>query len=212
MKIHSYVFHYNRPRLLAQCVSDLSLIGSVKVVDDHSRIRPHNAIQPVKHCGRTNFNCLWQLAFDNATGIEADWFIFAQDDFTQWNLPALKHAIDYCGKHRVLHYHRDHREAVWNNFQPQQLDETYRRIGWVDAHYAISKWMLSEVMNYTVPVVTQSWKKLGASSGVGKYTTEFFKLKGVEIIQPVKSICHHAGNGCSVMHPIERLNNPLKSI
>lgn len=212
MKIHSYIFSYNREKLLLDCARQLSTVGSVTVVDDHSDfITTLHTLRSPQHLGKKGFHKHWQVAFNHASTTDADWFVFAQDDFGDWDTKALIDAMRFT-EDGVLHYHRDDRESVWVNYPPKRLNNLYRQIGWVDAHFAISNKTLRKVFNYRMPNVPDRWLNLNASSGVGKYITEHLQRHHVPIIQPYKSICDHMGNDCSMMHHDERKKFPLNSI
>lgn len=209
----SFIFSYNRKKLLMNCAKELSSFSDVFIIDDHSRF----TIYEYKHYksrvnnGKKGFWRQWQKAFDIAKESEHDIFMFAPDDAGNFDVDRIHKMVEGLKGKWVINYFRDDRDECWAKFKPYSVTINgveARQIGFMDCAIITNRETL-EAINFTMPKIPLHWLNLNASSGVGKYLSKEFNDNKIPIYQPLTSLAQHLGNECSVMHPKERLKIPI---
>ncbi len=209
----SFIFSYNRKKLLYNCAKELQQFSEVYVIDDCSKF----TIYTLKHYksrvnnGKKGFWKQWQVAFDKAKVSNHDIFLFSPDDAGEFDIERIQQMTASLKGKWVINYFRDERDECWAKFKPYNVNIggiEARQIGFMDCAIITNRETL-EAINFTMPKIPQSWLSLNASSGVGKYLSKAFNDLRIPTYQPLTSLAQHLGNECSVMHREERLKTPI---
>jgi hypothetical protein len=218
MRIHSYIFSYERPWLLYANAAELARIGSVTIVDDRSSsFTPsgYPSIVMPKHGGKEHFMRMWHAALADAKERDADVFIFSPDDVGNWDLLStvlLVAGLQGTHRHWAINFLRDQRDSQWNGIMPEP-GMVLRQVptdvvGFVDCALIVDRHTL-EAMEWTIPHGRKGDER---GSGVGRWLTDHLNRLAIPIYRPQRSFCDHLGNDCSVMHPDTRPNEPIVSV
>lgn len=219
MRIHSYIFHYNRPQFLYANASELARIGNVTVVDDRSEfdVKGYPVLVMSMHGGKDAFDAMWARAIADAKTSNADVFIFSPDDVGNWDLTALLTLVGALeGTHSpwAINFLRDNRDVNWNTLTPKEANiisqVPTQRVYFCDCALIVPRHTLA-LMNWNVPTGLRKKYNL-ESSGVGRWLTDKLNELNVPIYRPQRSFAEHLGNAHSVMHPILRLKEPITTL
>jgi hypothetical protein len=215
------VFSYNRPDMLSKVVEHVSAYGEVFVVDDASEFNVHNELPQnthvyiaPKHRGKTGYWQQWNVALEFAKQHTATHVCFMPDDFEGLDVERLINTINgLLPTHPfAINLVNDGREECWIAYQPQSCKingEPFKKVGFVDCGFIANRATLSITSYKIKPVPMERFAKNNMSSGVGEQLTRnYFGL--VNMYLPVKSFAYH-GTHLSMMHPEERIKNPLIS-
>lgn len=175
----------------------------VKIIDD-----------PATY-GKTNFWKRWKEAVDYCKSTNDDYFLFLPDDvkYIDWEF-LNQWMIRYYGKPFVLNLISDKRQNCWGKVFEKTPDlelQGYKLVnqGFFDCGGLIPRCVLDQIDIDEVP--SKWFDRPDKSSGVGFQLTMKFRRLGVRMYRPFPSLAKH-GNHPSIMHPEERLRNPLESL
>lgn len=209
------VFTYNRIDMLTRTLASLYYnVDDILILDDCSdyKLEGDNVLQNKVNGGKYNFWQQWQVAFDWVRLTDYDYYIFMPDDFTNMDCDRLLSTYKELDKEYgsvVLNLINDGRVQEWRAFKPKHYDN-YVNIGFTDCGFMTSRDVIQKLEFYIKPVSVE-WFRVANSSGVGSQLTKRMSKAGVNFFKPVKSFCYH-GEHDSVMHPEERIKNPLVSL
>lgn len=217
-------FTYNRLHMLIEQAGKLVnplIADQWKVIIDDGSDYPIKNLQKIgkridpavihrfQHVGKPGFWQLWDFALQACEKSEDELYIFLQDDVTNidWQRildthDKLKH-IDYA-----CQLINDDRGQLWTSAKPQPFDDELTRVDWTDCLFFCNRRALEWIGYEMRPVPKIRFTQKGISSGVGEQLTKRFNYCDVPIYRPKTSFCHH-GDHPSVMHPEERIKNPI---
>jgi hypothetical protein len=162
--------------------------------------------------GKKNFWKRYKQAFDICRESEHDWFLFLHDDEQHIDFQALeKFKQMFADEKIVLNLTSDVRTECWGNIYHPTPDimldgYTLKNQGFYDCSGLIHRNTLKGI---DMEEVKDSWfNRPDKSSGVGYQLTAKFRQKGIPMYRPFPSMAY-SGDHPSVMHPEERLKNPL---
>lgn len=216
------VFTCNRPKMLLKNLKYLDKFDQdIVVLDDYSdyNIDPFleyaDYYRTEEKLGRERYWHQWKLAFMLCAESDDDLFIFMPDDFLKLNYKKIVELHEYL-KHRSYSYNliNDGRTECFRQFTPKETSiepwETLQ-IGFNDCGFFCNRKTL-KLLNFRFDPVNplRFVNNPYISSGVGQQLTMRMRDNGVFMLMPEKSLAFH-GDHPSVMHGIERVNNPLIS-
>lgn len=220
------IFTYNRLDMLRQTVGECAGKDSIQVIDDESEYL-FSVIQSLgdlldttvyrfQHCGKENFYKLWDFALHNCEESGDQRFLFLPDDYSNIDFERIEaihnHFVMSSGYHKpyVCNLVNDGRPPQWGAPEHMQYNDDLELVGWVDCGFFCNRAAL-DYHGYDMGEVDKArFKVPGRSSGVGEQMSRRFRHAGVPMLRPYKSLAFH-GEHESVMHPEERIKNPLKS-
>lgn len=227
MKITVVLFSYNRPDMLLQSLKHLVKFKdmlNVIVLDDASHFdsKEHELYCDVfdrnkKNVGKKGFYKQWKKAFRMCQNNPSDIYLFAPDDFLSIDInKVIKMHQVIQSKFRTAYAFNIincGRKQCWTPFQPHRIGingEQLTELGFVDCGFFCNTQTLKR-LEFRIDKTPDVWfDRPTKSSGVGwQLSKRMYNLK-VKMFQPVKSYAFH-GDHQSVMHPNERIKNPLIS-
>ena len=218
------IFTFNRLHMLIEQAKELRPIDQFKlIIDDESDYPFKNLskltkkddnlrVTRIAHCGKEGFYKLWDYALSECERSKDDFFLFMPDDYSQIDFERIMATHEQLNKRAyVCNIVNDGRGKQWTTFDQQPYDENLTRIDWTDCGFFCNRLAFDWIGFELHPVPKSRFKKKGISSGVGEQLTRRWNHAGVPIYRPIKSFAF-SGDHASVMHPEQRLLDPLKSI
>ena len=211
MKIKIIIFSYERQQMLE------SLINEVKkydydVFDDGSSFKLTKNFHQFQHGGKPKFWRMWDYALRMLRNNHSDLFIFMPSDVSNINMPKIIELHNqFKGKAYAYNLINDGRKNCWNMIKPVQVDEHTMKVGFTDCGFFCNKQLLNRIGYYVNEINPRRFEHNDAiSSGVGQDLTFRMMRTNCNMYTPTKSLVHH-GDHDSLMHPKERIKNPLTS-
>ena len=211
MKIKIIIFSYERQQMLE------SLINEVKeydytIFDDGSSFKLNKNFHQFQHGGKPKFWRMWDYALRMLRDNHSDLFIFMPSDVSNVNMPKIIELHNqFKAKPYAYNLINDGRKNCWNMIKPVQVDEHTMKVGFTDCGFFCNKQLLNRIGHYVNEINPRRFEHNDAiSSGVGQDLTFRMLRTNCNMYTPTKSLVHH-GDHESLMHPKERIKNPLVS-
>lgn len=205
------IFSYERQQMLTNLLNELDGYQPI-VIDDGSSFKfPSFKFHQFKHGGKENFYKLWQYALLLAYKSEDDFYMFLPSDFQMLDLDKI-FSIYNDLKHEpfVCNIINDGRTTCWNSYKPIPLDNGLNQVFFTDCGFFCNRLALEKI-EFTINDIPKTrFNRSDISSGVGQQLTYLFNKNKVKMYTPLESLAFH-GEHESLMHPNERLKNPLIS-
>ena len=213
------IFSYNRPEMLMSLLKELHGRDSIVVMDDGSGFDPEPFLDycdfyRAEHRGKQGFWMQWRDALEILRDSTCKQFIFLPDDAENVQYDRIIQATR-GQKRYAINVINAGADRGWTDipYTPVNLNGiTANKMGYVDCAFVCDRKAL-ELLNWQIQPVSTIRFILNPliSSGVGCQLSRRFKQLRVDMYLPVESLARH-GKHESMMHPIERKNNPLVSI
>lgn len=218
MRIHITIFNYQREELLKALVQEIKAFNNYEItytiIDDGSDfIYPDPNFVQFEHGGKPKFYEKWDYALRQLPDIKADMYIFTPSDYKNLDIESMvKRHIQFNHQPYAYNIINDGRTNCWNLVRPISIDECTLKIGFIDCGFFCNRECLIKLGYYINSINPLRFANNEAiSSGVGQQITQRMRKANIQMYLPKKSYADH-GEHPSLMHPEERLKNPLKSI
>ena len=171
----------------------------------------------MEHCGRERFWLLWNHAMKATSGYH---HIFIPDDvmvrpsFVKSAIELYESLVDHNERTGTLNLLADQLrkgKSQWthNQVRPVSVDGIdYFDTGWVDGCFICSTDVIEALERKINPISEDRFQSETVSSGVGEQISKRLHALAWKMYQVQNTLVHH-GHHESMMHPVERQNNPL---
>lgn len=216
-------FTYNRLHMLIEHANELRSIDQSKLIIDDESDYPFKNLEKLcdkdkqltvvrmNHCGKKGFYKLWDFALDQCEKSTDDFFLFLPDDYTNIDFERIFETHKKLNNRAyVCNVVNDGRTQQWTIAKEQHFDLELTRIDWTDCGFFCNRLAFDWIGFEIHPIPPIRFTQEGISSGVGEQLTKRWNHAGVPIYRPIKSFAF-SGDHPSVMHPEERIKNPLIS-
>jgi hypothetical protein len=206
-----FIFSYQRKEMLTNLLSELEKHNPI-IIDDGSNFKLElSNFHQFEHGGKENFYKLWQFAFRKAQQSNDDFYMFMPSDFSNIDLDRI---YDYYNQLRhepfVCNIINDNRKSCWGSYNPIKHNSELNRTFFTDCGFFCNRLALEKIDFHINEVHKSRFTRSNISSGVGQYLTYVLNKNNVRIYTPISSLAFH-GEHESLMHPEERIKNPLIS-
>lgn len=214
MQIRIIIFSYEREAMLKSLIEEIKNVPGVSysVIDDGSSFTLSDNFHKFEHGGKPMFWRMWDYALRSLKADRSDLFLFIPSDFSNINFPEIIARHNQFKKSAYAYnVVNDGRQSCWNLVKPVRVDAHSTRVGFTDCGFFCNKATLNKLGYYVNQVNPQRFVANSAiSSGVGQQLTFRMRQQNIAMYMPTTSLAHH-GDHPSVMHPDERIKNPLTS-
>lgn len=205
------IFSYERQQMLTNLLTELSGYHPI-VIDDGSSFKlPLSEFHQFEHGGKENFYKLWQYALSLTYKSKDDFYMFLPSDFQKLYLDKIFMIYNKL-RHEpfVCNIVNDGRITCWNSYRPIPLQNGLNQVFFTDCGFFCNRSALENIEFNINDVPKERFNRANISSGVGQQLTYLFNKNNVKMYTPLQSLAFH-GEHESLMHPNERLKNPLIS-
>lgn len=229
MKLHINIHSYQRKEMLESLIKEIKTFQlssnhtiTYSIIDDGSDfILEDEIFYQFNHGGKEKFWKIFDYSFKLCKNIDADIYLFIPSDVSniQFNkIFALGNIYKYVRNNSALeeaycyNVTNDGRVNCWNMIKAKEYDEYSLQCWFSDCGFFCNR-LLLEKLDFSIYEVNQNRFKANSiiSSGVGQQITQRLNHYKIKTFLPKTSLCYHSGSHPSLMHPLERLKNPLKS-
>lgn len=215
VKILFLISNYMREDMLLKLLNEINSFNlDYLIFDDKSsyKIDDYRFIINNEHRGKNLYWKTFDEMFKICRDLDYDIFVFSPNDFLKYDFKRIiEYGVALKDHHYIFNIINDGRIISWINQKPVNINNDINKVFFTDCGFFTNKKTL-EKFNYTInPVNNQRFNYNNISSGVGEQLTRRAHSMGIPIFMPIKSLAHH-GDHESLMHPILRKKDKLKSI
>ena len=217
-----FVFTCDRREMLLDNLKYLDQFNhNITVLDDltpedMTRVTDYaDLYQSMERLGKKNYWQQWRTALSLARDSEDELYIFMPDDFLSLDINQIERLHETLKvRPYSMNLINDGRTEQFKAFKPTDIDIDgfkAKRIGFNDCGFFCNRKTL-KLLQYRIEAIhpQRFFYNEELSSGVGQQLTRRMRSAGVYMLMPEISLAHH-GDHPSIMHPTERLINPLIS-
>ncbi len=223
IKILFLISNYMRKKMLLKLINEINSFNNLNMLnisldylifDDKSTyvLDDKRFIINDEHRGKEFYWKTFNEMFQKCREIQYDVYCFTPNDFLCYDfMRIVEYASQLNDFYYIFNIINDGRTISWLNNKPIRINDEVNKVFFTDCGFFTNKKTL-EKLDFTInPISLKRFSVNEISSGVGRQLTQRTYKLGIPIFTPLKSIAYH-GEHKSLMNPIERIKNNLKSI